>query len=172
MEMRGIGRYGPALPAPCQTDKTVVPFQQKSSIPDYFADMFEFVEKNPDQVRETINTGQRFAAFLEARRRSEAYRGSMSFVRRGEVDYLLKDYYDPANGVRRQRSIGRRSAETEALLDDFLRGREEARERLAAAAAVLDRQAGINRSLGLGRVPEIGARIVRALDAANLLGRA
>jgi hypothetical protein len=34
----------------------------------------------------------------------------------------------------------------------------------------MDRQAAVNRALGLGRVPLIGARIVRALDAFGLLG--
>lgn len=155
----------------CLGGKIRVFFQQCFPIFRTITEMFEFLEKNQDQIRETINSGQRFAAFLEARRRADAYRGSMAFVQRGSTEYLLKDYYDPANGVRRQTSIGKRSVETEALLADFQTGREAARERLAAASSVLERQAGINRALGLGRVPEIGARILRALDAANLLGR-
>ncbi len=133
--------------------------------------MTVFIEKNQDQIREAINTAQRFQVFSEAKRRVDGYRGSMSFADRAGQDYLLKDYYDPANGVRRQVSLGKRSPETERLHLEFHAGREEARERFAAAGAVLDRQAGINRSLGLGRVPETGARIIRALDAANLLGR-
>lgn len=122
-------------------------------------------------MRETINTSMRFGAFLEARRQTDSYRGSMSFVRRGNGEYLLKDYYDPGNGVRRQTSLGKRSPETETLLRDFAAGRERAQERLSAATELLGRQAGINRSLGLRRVPEIGARIIRAIDAAHLLGR-
>lgn len=133
--------------------------------------MTDFIKKNSDQVRETINTSMRLSAFLEARRQMESHRGSMSFIRRGNGEYLLKDYYDPANGVRRQTSLGRRSPETETLLREFSSGRERAQERVAAATELLERQAGINRSLGLARVPETGARIIRAIDAANLLGR-
>ena len=133
--------------------------------------MIDFIEKNGDQAREAINTDMRFRAFLAARKRMDGYRGSMSFVQRGAADYLTKDFYDPVNGVRRQTSLGKRSPETERILTDFLSGREDARLRLADATAVLDRQAGINRSLGLGRVPETGAKIIRALDGANLLGR-
>ena len=53
---------------------------------------------------------------------------------------------------------------------DFDAGRRAAEERLAAARDVIERQAGINRALGLGRLPLLAARIVRALDAAGLLG--
>ena len=53
---------------------------------------------------------------------------------------------------------------------EFDTGRRAAAARLAAARDGVDRQAGINRALGLGRVPLLAARIVRALDAAGLLG--
>jgi hypothetical protein len=53
---------------------------------------------------------------------------------------------------------------------DFDRGRERARTRLAEAQRFLRRQADINRALAIGRVPRIGARVIRALDDAGLLG--
>lgn len=117
-----------------------------------------------------INTRQRFEAFEEARRRADGYRGSMVFSMTKGTEYLLRSAYDPKSGQRRQTSLGRRSPETEAIKTAFDTGRIEAQARLRAAREVIERQAGVNRALGLGRVPEIGGRIVRAIDAAGLLG--
>lgn len=130
-----------------------------------------FQELDGDQTRELVNTRQRHRALMEAFRRAEGYRGSMSFADRNGVEYLLRNYYDPVTGVRKQKSLGRRSPETEALAAEFAEGKADASERLNKAQETLRRQTGVNRALGLGRVPEIGAKIVRSLDAAGLLGR-
>lgn len=132
--------------------------------------MIEIQELNGDQSRELINTAQRFAAYSQAREREAGYRGSMSFVQRNGVDYLLRDYYDSKSGVRRQKSLGRRSIKTEATFNAFAQGKVEATERKRSTRETLSRQAAVNRALRLGRVPEIGARIIRAIDEANLLG--
>jgi hypothetical protein len=108
---------------------------------------------------------------LDARKRLAGYKGSMSFVPRKNGEYLIKDYYDPATGIKKQTSLGPRSPETERILAEFLKGREAAQDRLDGIAKALGSQAAINRGLNLGRVPEIGAKIIRALDAAGLLGR-
>ncbi|WP_274630700.1 nucleotidyltransferase domain-containing protein [Arvimicrobium flavum] len=89
---------------------------------------------------------------------------------RSGTEYLLRDYYDPRSGVRRQKSLGRRDTTTEQTFHAFTQGKTEAAERRRAAVETLQRQAAVNRALRLGRVPEIGARIVRALDEAGLLG--
>ena len=123
-----------------------------------------------DQRRETVNTRQRFDLFREAKARADGYRGSMVFATVNGGDYLLRSFYDPKTGRRRQTSLGSRRADTEGLKAEFDAGRRDAEERLAAARDGIDRQAGINRTLGLGRVPLLAARIVRALDAAGLLG--
>lgn len=131
----------------------------------------DFQELNNDQRRETVNTQQRFDAFVEAQRRAEGYRGSMVFSATGGTEYLLRSYYDPATGLRRQKSLGPRSPDTEHLKAEFDAGRTEAGARRAAAREAIGRQAGVNRALGLGRIPNVGARIMRALDAAGLMGR-
>lgn len=117
-----------------------------------------------------VNSRQRFEGFRAAQKRADGYRGSMVFSETAGVDYLLRSYYDPKTGLRRQKSLGRRSAETEAIKAAFDTGRAEADADLAAARAAIERQAAINRAIGLGRVPDPGARILRALDAAGVLG--
>lgn len=128
-----------------------------------------FQELNSDQRREYINTQQRYAACQEAVARSNSYRGSMVWAQSKGHDYLVRSQYD-RSGQRRQTSLGLRSAATEAIKVEFDRARLEAQERVKALKAVILRQAAVNRALGLGRVPLIGARIIRMLDRSGLLG--
>lgn len=127
---------------------------------------------NNDQRRETVNTRQRHEAFRSAKAQLRHYRGSMVWSRTKDIEYLLRSAYGDDDGRRRQTSLGPRSAETERIKHEFDTGRAAARQRFEATRAVLERQAAINRVLGLGRVPLTGARIIQALDDAGLLGRA
>ena len=129
-----------------------------------------FVELNPDQRRELVNTRQRFQVWQEALARQAASRGSLVWSSSKGHEYLLRSAYD-RQGQRRQVSLGLRSPETERVKAEFDRSKTEADERLRSLRPVLQRQAAVNRALGLGRVPLIGARIMRALDRAGLLGQ-
>jgi hypothetical protein len=131
--------------------------------------MMECQELSSDQRREAINTQQRYAAYREAAERAKGYRGSMVWTQIKGRDYLVRSHYDPS-GVRRQISLGPRAKETEAIKLHYERGRSDARERLKNLKAVIARQSAINRAIGLGRVPLIGAKIIRALDQAAMLG--
>ena len=125
---------------------------------------------NHDQRRESINTHQRFGAWQEAKDRVAGFRGSLTWhAIRGE-DHLIRSYYDSA-GIRRQRSEGRRADTTEKQKSDWDRGRAKAQERLTNARRFMTRQAAVNRALKLGRVPDLTARILRAVDDVKLLGR-
>lgn len=129
----------------------------------------KFQELDNDQRRERVNTQQRYAVWREAKARAESYRGSLVWhVMKGE-EYLVRSYYD-ASGNRRQKSEGRRGPEMEKLKADWNRARAEATDRLKTMRDAVTRQAAINRAVGLGRVPLVGARIIRAIDEAGLLG--
>ncbi len=84
--------------------------------------------------------------------------------------YLIKSYYDNESGLRKQKSLGRRSVETETLKADFERERAVAQDQKKVLGETLKRQSAINRVIGLGRVPLLSAEIVRQLDGAGLLG--
>ena len=125
---------------------------------------------NNDQRRESVNTSQRFEAWQDAKQRLDGYRGSLVWhTIRGE-DHLVRSYYD-ASGKRRQTSEGKRDPKTEAVKFEWDGGRDGARIRFQDARDFLARQAAINRALDLGRLPDLAARILRALDETNLLGR-
>ena len=122
-----------------------------------------------DQRREIVNTYQRFEALREAERRLHGFRGSLIWSRTNGTEYLLKSAYD-RQGKRRQRSLGPRSADTEALKATFETERASAEARVKDLKAVMIRQASINRALRIGRMPVESAKILRALDRAGLLG--
>ena len=128
-----------------------------------------FQELNGDQRRESVNTQQRYAAYREAVQRATDYRGSMGWKKIHEREYLVRSYYGKS-GIRRQTSLGPRSEQTEAIKREYERGRRDAQNRLKDLKTVMLRQAAINRALGLGRVPLAGAKIMRAIDEAGLLG--
>jgi hypothetical protein len=128
-----------------------------------------FQELNGDQRREAVNTQQRYAAYREAVQRNDDYRGTMGWKKIHERDYLVRSYYG-RSGIRRQTSLGLKSKNTEAIKLEYERGRLDAQTRLKDLKTVMARQAAINRALGLGRVPLAGAKIIRAIDEAGLLG--
>jgi hypothetical protein len=131
--------------------------------------MTEFQELNNDQRREAINTQQRYNAYREAEKRANTYRGSMVWAEIRGHQYLVRSHYDES-GVRRQVSLGPRSKETDATKLEYERGRSEAESRLKQLRAVIAQQSAINRAIGLGRVPLIGAKIIRAVDETGMLG--
>jgi len=128
-----------------------------------------FQELNNDQRREVVNTRQRFEAWRNAASRDYGYRGSMVWAQIDGVEYLVRAYYDEKN-VRRQKSLGRRSAGTESLKAKFDQERQQATTSRKNLEKALDRQAAINRAVLLGRVPLVAARILRLLDKRGLLG--
>jgi hypothetical protein len=131
--------------------------------------VIDFIELNPDQRREVVNTQQRYGAYREAEQQAKTYRGSMTWSQINGRDYLVRSYYGKS-GDRRQTSLGPRSEQTEAIKHDYERARSEAQSRLKSLKTVMARQSAINRALALGRVPLIGAKIIRAMDQADILG--
>lgn len=127
-----------------------------------------FQSLGDDQSREFINTQQRYQAYLDAVAVAERHKGSMSFGAVKGTHYLMRSTYD-RNGVRKFVSLGPRSPETEKLKADFDAGKGAAEERLTSTKAAVERQALINKALGLGRVPRLNARILRRLDASELM---
>lgn len=129
----------------------------------------KFQELNNDQRREMVNSQQRFQALRDAKEAYDAYRGSLTWVESKGHEYLVRSYYDKA-GLRKQSSLGARSSGTEKMKADFESKRAAAEDRLKSLRDTMARQSAVNRVLGLGRVPLIGARIMRALDGFGMLG--
>jgi hypothetical protein len=131
--------------------------------------MTEFLELNNDQRREMVNTRQRYQAWRNAADREQGYRGSMVWEETEGTLYLLRSYYDE-KGRRRQKSLGKRNPDSELVKQRFDSERKGAVESRKSLDAILERQAAVNRALGLGRVPLIAAKILRLIDKRGLLG--
>jgi hypothetical protein len=122
-------------------------------------------ELSGDQIRQIVDTQQVYEAYLEtAELLSHSYAGSMRFVSRKGREYLLhKTKYT-------EKSLGPRDKNTQKIYDNFISGRAMHKERLNGMKEQLKMLSRINKAMGLGRVPEIAARILRRLDEASLLG--
>lgn len=125
-----------------------------------FREISSFQARTLTDLRQVYEAWQ--AADSEMRHR---YAGSMRWHRPGGTTEYL---YRKVGSV--EKSLGPRSPATEQMYDSFMTGRAKAKGRLAGLVAALDTQAGVARSVGLGRVPLLVARMLRALDGAQVLG--
>ncbi|MDF1563717.1 MAG: nucleotidyltransferase domain-containing protein [Deltaproteobacteria bacterium] len=124
-----------------------------------------FVELRAEQRRQLVDLRQVHEAHRTVEQRlGQDFSGSMRWLTRRGRDYLHRKRGN------RERSLGPRSPETEAIYEAFLTGREAARADLKRLEARLDQMAPVNRALELGRVPTLTARILRRLDREGLLG--
>ncbi|EJK87667.1 nucleotidyltransferase domain-containing protein [Rhizobium sp. AP16] len=129
--------------------------------------MFYFNEMKSDQIRQTIDTEQLFEAWLAVNADlSHRFAGSMAWKTVSGRDYLYRKTKTS------WKSLGPRSSETERTYMQFHEGRSERRQHLATLSTRLDEMAAINRAMRLGRMPLTTARILRALNKANLIGNA
>lgn len=111
-----------------------------------------------------VNTEQLFENYREALGHAGSHAYGMRWKTVRGVDYLFRESDRRGNG----KLLGRRSAETEAILQAFAGGKAAAADRVAGIRVRLDEQARLNKALRLGRVPRVVARILRQLDAAGL----
>lgn len=114
------------------------------------------------QAREFIDTMQLYEGERELRQKLRSYRGTLAFRNTAGHDYLVKWHYD--EGARKAKVIGKRSAETEALEREFNAERNRLESRLKSLEKNITSQARLNVAVGLGRLPEIAARILRAFE--------
>lgn len=124
-----------------------------------------FHELEGDQRRQLINAQQAFTVWREADREfRHSYRGSMRWKKINGAEYLYRVY------ARMESSLGRRSSETEQIKAAYMEQRARLRQRTTTLRQRLDRMALVNRAQGIGRVPNLAAKIIRKLDEAQLLG--
>ncbi len=124
----------------------------------------DFNELRNEQRRQLVDARQIFEAYQAARAKwAHSFAGSMRWVSRKGNEYLHR------KRNKQERSLGRRSSETEAQFKAFHSGRDRLKGELAHLTKRLDSMAPVNRALGLGRIPTIAARIMRRLDTEGLL---
>ncbi len=128
----------------------------------------KFIELSNEQRRQFIDAKQAFTAWRDAKKEFDhgypplykGYRAIMRWKSIGDRQYLYRG----------NKSLGPRSPETERIKADYSEQRTKLRARLTRLEKRLEEMRPVNRAMGLGRVPDIAARVLRRIDVEGLLG--
>jgi Nucleotidyltransferase len=108
------------------------------------------------------------AEHAELCRLRPSYEGGMAWKYVSGNDYLVRYRQDPVTATKRFVSLGRRSAKTEALHEEFFKGRAGYRSRKADLKPRLALQARVGKALRLARAPRGLVDIARAIAGSRL----
>jgi hypothetical protein len=125
--------------------------------------MTPVLELLPNQTRQYIDAETVFLELRRGRAESAEVRGSMFWRTQGGAEYLIRESSGGA-----QKSLGLRSADTQAIYDRFKLRKSEVSSRLAALTMAAHNQQRLNKALRVGRVPGIVVKTLNALEAAGL----
>ena len=126
-----------------------------------------FKEMSDTQRRVYIDAAQVYDSFMEAYHKGRAYRGGMHWKKAKGREYLFRTLDRYGYG----KSLGPRSPETEKILKEFRKNKEQLKERLNSLTNRMKEQARFCKAAMVQRVPRIAADTLRLLDRQKLLGR-
>lgn len=118
-----------------------------------------FLDQSENQKRQFIDAETVFLASTQAARAATEVRGSMFWRDLRGKSTLIRTSANSA-----QKSLGPRSAETEAMFSSFMARKQSAEDRLKALKAQLETQKRLNRALRVGRVPNVVVGVLNALE--------
>lgn len=119
-----------------------------------------------EQLRVIANLTMQYDALIDARRELEALPYHLTWHTSAGRDYL----YEIRNARGDGRSLGPRSAETEATKTAYDAQKEQLRQRQSGAEATLTTTSAIWRALKLPAISHEAAKILQELDARGMLG--
>jgi len=119
-----------------------------------------FLDLEENQKRQFIDAETVFLAAAKAKKDAAEVRGGMFWRDLRGKSTLIRT---TAHGA--QKSLGHRSAETEAIYTSFMARKEAYEERLKALKAQLTIQQRLNRALRVGRVPNVVVGVINALES-------
>ncbi|MCY1282092.1 hypothetical protein D9M68_358940 [compost metagenome] len=125
--------------------------------------MADWIELDERALRQYIDAKQTFEAYEAACRQVQSVSGGMLWRRSKGHEYLIQTSKD-----NRQRSLGRKSAETEAQYAQFTARKRAAQERLRTVRHQMAIHHQLNRGLRVGHVPALLVRILAALERLGL----
>ena len=124
-------------------------------------------ELSDSQRRVYIDTSQVYEAYLAASKKSLSYKGGMHWKKAKGREYLFRSRDRYGYG----KSLGLRSPETEKILTEFRRGKQQTKEREASLRNRLKEQARFCKAALIQRVPRVVTSILRLLEQHRMLGR-
>jgi hypothetical protein len=114
-----------------------------------------------------MDTTQRYEAYVSACHKGRAYGGVMQWEKAEGREYLFRSRDRYGYG----KSLGPRSPETEKILKEFRKNKQQVKERLESLKDRLKEQARFCKAAMIQRVPRVAAETLRHLDRQKLLGR-
>jgi hypothetical protein len=112
------------------------------------------------------STAFEFGALARSR---DEFGGGMQWLKVKKWEYLTRYRRDPVTGEQKATSIGRRSPETEAIYDRFIKGRGDLDRQIEALRPMIAEQTRMARALRLSRAPEEVGAVARAIGLSELI---
>ena len=119
----------------------------------------DFIELTEDQLRQFIDAEAAFRALEDSQRQATEIRGSMFWRVVKDQAYLIR-----ASTGAKQRSLGARSPDTEAMYLRFAERKSKLQARIKHLSEAVQRHRRLNRALRVGRAPNLLAKILRSLQ--------
>jgi hypothetical protein len=126
-----------------------------------------FKQLDSEQRKIYIDSCQIYQTFMETLRQSQQFKGGMRWKKTGDKEYLFKTRDGRGNG----KSLGVKSPATEVIYSAFHQQKQQSKERLVQLQTTLTRQAKLAVAVGINRVPNVAARVLRVLAQEGLLGQ-
>lgn len=115
------------------------------------------------QKKQYIDAESVFMALRDAEKSAKAVRGSMLWRQVSGKTYLIR-----TNADNSQKSLGPRSADTEAVYEKFMARKQQTTERVAGLRQAAQLHQKLNRAHRVGRTPEIVVQILNQLHKSGI----
>lgn len=122
-----------------------------------------FLDVGEDARRQYIDALSTFSAWEQARKTAAELRGGMYWKTQNNTDYLIR-----TSTTNAQKSLGKRSEETETIYHKFMDRKSQATSELKQLELTLMRHQRMNRALYVGRAPETLIQILNVIYSAGL----
>jgi hypothetical protein len=119
------------------------------------------------QAKQAIDAEQSYQAWWDAWRKSREFAGGMHWKAVAGKEYLYKTHDRKGNA----KSLGVRSAATEAMAAEFHARKQESASRLKVLSESLRTQERVNAALRVGSAPGIVAQLCLKLAQTGLMGK-
>lgn len=123
----------------------------------------ESLDIDPGAARQYIDARAAFVELERSQKSAQQVRGGMVWKSVDSKEYLIRT--SPKGG---QKSLGRRTTETEAMFLSFTQKKKALEERVSNLKNTVAQHERMNRALRVGRMPRIAVAILRRLADAGL----
>src|SRR5271154_2881096 len=109
------------------------------------------------------------ADYGDVLRARDQFAGGMQWLTAKGNQYLTRYRQDPLSGDKKAASLGRRTPQTEAIHDAFMKERADLDARIAELRPAMAEQARMAKALRLSRAPSEVGVVLRAIGTSDLL---